>query len=120
MTNRPPLIGVGYKNEGMNTLIDDIIIARTLTAGQTPDVGEIGAVAAATDKKSTKYKAIARIKEGRITPSEAANLSQWCGLSEGYLLFRPSMSEEGQYWEICRILTNRIREVREVSSMLTE
>lgn len=88
--------------------------------GHAPEIGEIGAAAAATDKKSTKYKAIARIKEGRITPREAANLSQWCGLSKGYLLLRSSMSLEGQYWEICRILTNRIRETREVATMLTE
>lgn len=104
----------------MNTLIDDIIIARTLKTGTVPEIGEIGAAAAATEKKSTKYKAIARIKAGRITPREAANISEWCGLTEGYLLCRSTINEESQYWEIVRLLTDKIREIREVATMLIE
>lgn len=115
----PPWTG-GLKKKHMNTLIEDIIVARTLISGSTPEMAEIGAAATASEKKSTKYKAIERLKEGRVSPREAANLSQWCGLSEGYLLCRSSISEEGQYWEIIRLLTNKIRGVREVATMLIE
>lgn len=83
-------------------------------------MAEIGAVATESEKKSTQYKAIRRIKQGRVTPREASNLSQWCGLNEFYLMCRDSVSEEGQYWEIVRLLTNKLREVREVATMLIE
>lgn len=104
----------------MKTLIEDIIVARTLTSGVCPDMAEIGAVATESAKKSTRYKAIQRIKRGRVTQREASNLSQWSGLNEFYLMCRDSVSEEGQYWEIVRLLTNKLRDVREVAAKLTE